>query len=240
MRIPNIEGVIRRRILVNYRVDPSVIQQQLPSRFEPKLQNGYAVAGICLIRLERIRPSHVPALFGFSSENAAHRVAVTWEEDGKTREGVYIPRRDTTSLMNRLAGGRVFPGEHHKARFKITERENHIDFRLESADHLVKVELSGALAAEIPSESCFGSLAEASKFFEAGSLGYSATADKRTLDGLVLGTDQWKVEPLAIERVYSSYFTDQGIFPRGSAAFDCALIMRNIRCQWRAANDLYV
>ena len=37
MRLPTIEGTIRRRILVNYRVDPAVIQRHLPSRFRPKL-----------------------------------------------------------------------------------------------------------------------------------------------------------------------------------------------------------
>src|SRR3954469_16093375 len=109
MRMPNIQGVIRRRLLVNFRVDPIVIQRQLPAPFRPKLQAGYAVAGVCLIRLEHIRPKHVPAAFGIHSENAAHRIAVTWEEGGVTREGVYIPRRDTSSLINRLAGGRLFP-----------------------------------------------------------------------------------------------------------------------------------
>lgn len=33
MRLPTIEGVMRRRILVTFRVDPQVIQIILPSRF---------------------------------------------------------------------------------------------------------------------------------------------------------------------------------------------------------------
>ena len=56
MKLPIIEGVINRRILVNFRVEPEVIQKQLPSRFRPKLHAGRAIAGICLIRLEQIRP----------------------------------------------------------------------------------------------------------------------------------------------------------------------------------------
>ena len=82
MKLPVIQGVIRRRILANFRVDPEVMQQQLPARFRPKLQRGYAVAGICLIRLEHIRPRFVPESIGLNSENAAHRVAVLWDEDG--------------------------------------------------------------------------------------------------------------------------------------------------------------
>ncbi len=35
MRIPAIRGVIDRRILVNYRVDPSVLAGLLPEPFRP-------------------------------------------------------------------------------------------------------------------------------------------------------------------------------------------------------------
>ena len=76
MRFPKVHGVIRRRLLVNFRVDPAVIQQYLPPPFRPKLQEGHAIAGVCLIRLEDIRPHGVPQILGLSSENAAHRVAL--------------------------------------------------------------------------------------------------------------------------------------------------------------------
>lgn len=121
MRLPTIEGIIRRRILVNYNVDPKVIQNFLPVPFRPKLHQGRAVAGICLIRLEYIRPKMFPQIVGISSENAAHRIAVLWDEDGDVREGVFIPRRDTNSQLNHLVGGRFFPGEHHKAEFEVEE-----------------------------------------------------------------------------------------------------------------------
>jgi hypothetical protein len=50
--------------------------------------HGMGIAGICLIRLKQIRPRSLPALLGLSSENAAHRIAVEWEEHGAYREGV--------------------------------------------------------------------------------------------------------------------------------------------------------
>jgi hypothetical protein len=110
-------------MLVNFRVDPHVMQRHLPSRFRPKLHKDYAVAGICLIRLEHIRPKLFPMIAGFNSENAAHRVAVLWEDEGhQLREGVFIPRRNTNSLINHLGGGKIFPGEHHRASFKSHSR----------------------------------------------------------------------------------------------------------------------
>jgi hypothetical protein len=76
MRFPRVHGTIRRRLLVNFRVAPDVIQRLLPAPFQPKLHHGRAIAGICLIRLEGIRPRRFPSMLGLSSENAAHRIAV--------------------------------------------------------------------------------------------------------------------------------------------------------------------
>lgn len=240
MRLPIIEGTIRRRILVNFRVDPEVIQKILPSRFKPKLHQGQAIAGICLIRLEQIRPKMFPQIVGLSSENAAHRIAVLWEEDGLTQEGVFVPRRDTDSQLNHLLGGRVFPGEHHLAEFKIEENDRRIALSMKSADRNVAVEVRGSIAEELPQTSIFQSKSEASRFFETGSLGYSVTNDANRLDGLRLHTREWQVEPLDIEQVYSSYFADKLKFPTGSAEFDHALIMRNIAHEWHTASDLHI
>lgn len=216
------------------------MQRQLPTRFRPKLHNGFAVAGICLIRLEHIRPQRMPEIIGLSSENAAHRVAVLWDEHNETREGVYISRRDTNSQLNQLLGGRIFPGEHHAARFTVSESGDAIELSMRSDDGDVAVDVEGVIAESMPSTSIFASLAETSKFFEGGSLGYSVTKDPGRLDGLKLETKDWRVQPLQIGNVYSTYFADAEKFPAGSIAFDHALIMRNVAHEWHNANDLYV
>src|SRR5262245_7991984 len=105
MRLPTLRGVIDRRILVNFRVDPDVLAPQLPPPFRPKLVGGAGMVGICLIRLRRARPAFLPAWLGFTSENAAHRAAVEWPTPDGLRAGVYIRRRDTDSRLNALVGG---------------------------------------------------------------------------------------------------------------------------------------
>lgn len=237
MRLPTIEGTIRRRILVNYRVSPEVIQPLLPARFRPKLHNDHAVAGICLIRLEHIRPKMLPEVIGISSENAAHRVAVLWDdENGVTREGVFIPRRDTDSPLNHFLGGKAFPGEYNLATFKVEESGSSIDFSMNSKDGTVAVEVKGTASGSLPESSIFGSVSEASLFFESGSLGYSARRNSDELDAIELETKEWRVEPLSIEKVYSSYFADEQRFPKGSVEFDHTLIMRNIAHEWHIAS----
>jgi uncharacterized protein YqjF (DUF2071 family) len=240
MRLPVIQGTIRRRILANFRVDPDVMQAQLPARFRPKLHNGFAVAGICMIRLEHIRPKLMPEVVGVDSENAAHRVAVLWDEDGRTSEGVFISRRDTNSKLNLLMGGRVFPGEHHESTFAVQENGGAINIKIQSLDEAVSVALEGRISDQLPSTSIFSSLAQASTFFEGGAVGYSVTSDEDRLDGLRLNTKEWRVEPLTVESVYSSYFSDETRFPKQSVAFDHALIMRNVVHEWHTVDDLYL
>src|SRR4029434_10413159 len=177
MRLPVIQGVIRRRILVNFRVDPGVMQTQLPSRFRPKLHQGHSIAGICLIRLDSVRPRF------------------RWEADGREKERVFIRRRDTGSAMNHFAGGRLFPGEHHRARFTVRENPDTIDLSMQSDDREVAVRVRGRLGGDLPRSSCFSSLAEASAFFEPGSVGYSVTSDAGRLDRIELRTHCWWVGP---------------------------------------------
>ena len=241
MRLPVIEGIIRRRLLVNFRVDPEIMQRHLPARFRPKLQDGQAVAGICLIRLEQIRPQGFPELVGISSENAAHRVAVFWDdEEGAAQEGVYVLRRDTASRLNSLLGGRLFPGEHHLASFAVRETATEIELSLKSQDESTSVHVAGAIADSLPPASIFPSLAAASAFFEPGSLGYSVTGDPHRLDGLILKTKEWRVEALALRKAFSSYFADESRFPVAAIEYDHALLMRNIAHEWHSAADLYV
>lgn len=241
IKLPVIQGLIGRRILVNFRVAPEIIQRQLPSKFQPKLHAGAAIAGICLIRLEQIRPQGLPSFIGHSSENAAHRIAVLWEDEaGATREGVFIPRRDTNSLLNHLAGGRLFPGEHHHADFAVTDAGGRIDLKMQARDDALCVEVRGGVAEKLPSSSNFANLAAASGFFEPGSIGFSVTGEAHRLDGLKLMTKTWSIAPLAVEHVFSSWFADGEKFPKGSVEFDCALIMRDIEHQWQSEPDLYV
>lgn len=238
MNIPTMEGIIDRRILVNYRVDPHYLKSLLPDPFRPKLIHGIGIAGVCLIRLKQLRPRSLPALLGLSSENAAHRIAVEWEENGGRREGVYIPRRDTSSQFNTFVGGRVFPGVHYHAHFQVAESDDSFAIEVASDDGETRLAVEAYIAPQLPEHSIFASLEEASAFFEQGSLGYSATKTRGRIDSLELRCLNWKVEPLEVTRVESSFFDDQQRFPQGSAELDCALLMRAISHEWYAHKPL--
>jgi hypothetical protein len=238
MRIPIVRGVIERRILVNFRVDPGVLAKVLPALFRPRLVRDVGMVGICLIRLKHLRPAFLPASCGIASENAAHRMAVEWDDGGTVREGVYIRRRDTDSRLTALAGGRLFPGIHHHAHFVVKESTDLYEVALRSDDGVTSMSVRGRRADQLPTGSVFGSIAECSAFFDTGSLGYSATTDPARFQGLELRCAKWHVEPMAIDEVRSSFFDDEALFPKGAIEFDCALLMRDIEHEWHGRADL--
>jgi Uncharacterized conserved protein (COG2071) len=227
---PTLHGVIDRRMLVNFRVQPDVVRGFVPPQFRPKLVKGWAMAGVCLIRLKDIRPRGFPC--GFTSENAAHRIAVEWEEDGVTREGVFIPRRDTSSGVQAFAGEQFSLGVHHVAKFEVTEVRGAYQLQMRSHDGTAFVEVNATRSSRIAATSIFTSLDEASEFFARGSVGYSAARNTDCCDGLELFTTRWEVEPLDVQLLRSSFFEDAERFPKGTVYFDCALLMRNIEHEW--------
>lgn len=237
MRLPVLRGLIERRILVNYRVDLDVLARFLPSPFRPQPIGGFGVAGICLIRLRDVRPLRCRWLPGLRSENAAHRIAVEWDDHGQVRRGVYIPRRDTSSWLNVLVGGRLFPGEHHRARFDVRESDGrfHVAVRHHDGTH---VSVDARLARECPNGSVFASIPQATAFFECGSFGCSATASTSLYDVLELRTNGFELVPLVIDRAASSLYDDRRLFPAGSIALDSAFLMRRVEHEWHAHEPL--
>jgi hypothetical protein len=164
---------------------------------------------------------------------------VEWEEDGEYREGVYIPRRDTSSRFNILIGGRLFPGVHHHASFQVTEEDETFSVQMASDDGETRVAVEAHIASQLPGNSIFASLEEVSAFFEHGSIGYSVTHKAGKLDCLELQCKNWKVEPLQVTRAQSSFFDAHQRFPPGSAELDCALLMRAIRHTWYVRKPFY-
>ena len=238
MWLPVIQGVIARRVLVNYRVRPAALRSLLPAPFEPKTIDGWGMAGICLIRLKHLRPRGVPAALGFSSENAAHRIAVVWDAGGSLEEGVFVRRRDTSAWWNVLAGGQLFPGVHHRADFDVREAGDQLSLRLRSRDGATSVVVAGSPASRLPPTSIFGSVADASRFFELGRRGYSPSKRRGQLEGLELRTRNWSVVPFDVTDVHSSFFESPDLFPEGTAEFDNALLMRNVPHEWHALRPI--
>lgn len=228
-----LRATMERRILVNYRVDRDVLAAVLPQPFRPALVEGQGVAGICLIRLAAIRPAGVPALLGLTSESAAHRVAVEWDSPDGVVTGVYVPRRDTSSRLASLVGGRLFPGWQHLARFSVREDNGRFRVQVDSRDGHVRVLVAARVGDRVMNGSVFRDLECASRFFRCAPVGYAATPTPGVFDGVELGTGTWGITPLHVATAESSFFDDRQRFPQGTVALDSAFLMEGLATTWK-------
>jgi uncharacterized protein YqjF (DUF2071 family) len=230
--LPNtVACTIERRLLVNYRIDPEVVARHLPRPFRPQVVTGWAVGGVCFIRLRGLRPNHFPSTVGITTENVAHRFAVEWDDEAGSHVGVFIPRRDTNSRVTALAGDRVFPGAHRLARFEVEERGAELSLGVKSHDGSLSLSVAAHEGTEMDGQ-LFTSPDDAIDFFRSGSLGYSPSGPSGHLVGVRLRSHSWDARPVTIDEMRSSVFDDPALFPKGSCALDFGLLMTNLKACW--------
>ena len=98
------------------------------------------------------------------------------------------------------------------------------------------IHVSARLCNEFPASSIFGSLSAASRFLEDDKVGISPRRRGRGLEALELRIGRWKVRPVDVSALDSSFFDDRTRFPSGSATLDCAVHMSDIEHEWRVAS----
>lgn len=220
--IRDVRAQLRRRLLISYRLDPEVASSLLPEGFRPQLIGGSALAGVCVLGLESIRPKWMPGRWGLRSENAAHRIAVEWEAPDGVERGVFIVGRHSSAWHPVLFGGRLFPGVHRKARFRVQESGDRYAVTMQAGEHSLDadVEVSGDW-----SSGAFDSVEAASAFYRAGRIGWSLGRDGHSVEPVALATDTWRVEAAHLHHLRSSFFD---ALPEGSAVFDSVVVMRDL------------
>ncbi|WP_081860151.1 MULTISPECIES: DUF2071 domain-containing protein [unclassified Microbacterium] len=222
-----LRGRMRRRLLLTYRVDPSAAGEMIPAPFRPQLIDGSAVGGVCLIALTELRPGWLRPRWGISTENAAHRFAVEWDESGTTRTGVYVIERHSSDIVPVIGGGRFFPGVQRRARFDIDETDSRIQVRMQASDASVSADIE---VSEEWESSLFPTVGDASRFYRAGATGWSPRRDGRGAEAVELSAARWAVEAGRVNEVRSSFFDG---LPQGAAQIDSVLVMRDLPVSWR-------
>ncbi|HEY6968855.1 MAG TPA: DUF2071 domain-containing protein [Candidatus Angelobacter sp.] len=235
--LPVVKGLIARRALLNFRADPDIVQKLLPKPFTVDTHQGFAIVGICLIRLEELRPKGLPAQFGIASENMAHRVAVRYPVNGEVRPGVFIWRRETDQKLVQKFGGRLFPGVHHAAQFSVRDSGDEIEMEVKSCDGNTDVCFAASSLAKWQNTSVFHTFEDVSEFFRQGDCGFSSALNGDSIEGMQLKTLQWSLTPLAVQLKTSSFYFDPSRFPAASIEFDCGLIMRRVSHEWHEIKE---
>jgi hypothetical protein len=207
---------IRCRVLVLYRVDPSVLQRMLPAGTRPRTVQGSAVGEACYTRLGPSRflrgrlssPSdHLTYRFGLEREGKGGPVAVTW-----------VVRRETSSWLEARCGEKLLRGEYGRSEFRVREDQFGLELAVTSArgeEFRLRAEAPGKLG-----ESLFPSpQALESYFAEHGEIEpsdvFAPEADDLDLERC------FAPEPLSVFEARSLFFDDRSVFA-GSAVLDSA------------------
>ncbi|MEZ4829135.1 MAG: DUF2071 domain-containing protein [Bacteroidia bacterium] len=235
MKIPALSGLIQRRILINYRVEPAVLRKLLPAPFEPRLFGNYGIAGICFFDLSQLRIKGLPLSPCISAQIVSHRIAVNWEESGIKKEGLYITQRDTSSTLVHFSGGRFFPSEYSLTGMKFRESFGYYELHL-GGHH--PTSFLAKESADFAEGSVFSGLPAAASLFAQNSMEYAPRYENMVFDGIAFRASRHKVQPLHICQMRSSFFENEENFPRGSVFFDHALLMKNIRSEWIALPEM--
>jgi uncharacterized protein YqjF (DUF2071 family) len=193
----HMRGMVRRRFLINYPVDPSLLEPFLPPGGQLSRHQGKAWFSDCFVHVSHMRPSIVPSALGLSFRCLIHRTrAVLPFPDGKNREAVLVL---DPSIDSRLLGvvGTSMTGVPFKRRpieFVTDGSAWRIAVR-EGTNVIYEVMIRAAsFRTEMPANSPFTSLSEADDFLLGVSYGGSWDREDSTLQVLAETHDPWQAQ----------------------------------------------
>ena len=219
MRFAPVRGVIERRLLVIYRLDPKVAKEVLPPPWQARLIGGYAVAGIALAHLGRLRPAGLPPVAGLARESVTHGIAVEWESSRSLHTGVFVTHHDSAGAGR---GRRLC----RASRFTVDERTDGLRVAYTGRDRTVRVDIDVDLVASLAGSALFADVYAATRFLQLDGAGGAAWAPPAKAIRLCAGDRS--VGAARVLSTSSTVFADTSVFPPGSVHLDSALLMRDL------------
>ena len=230
--LPTLEGTVARRVLLNFRADPTVVRRLVAEPLEVETVKGYAVVGVCLMRLVQLRVKGMPPGMGFASENMAHWVAVRFPAGSGSEDGVFIWRRETDSGLLAQLGGKLFPAEFNRAQFAVKEDSFGLSIEVSTEHSRADVSLLARHTQGWGGSELFPAFPEVSHFFRRGECAFTCAGRDGALEGVRLHALRWEMAPLEVSTARAYFFEQPEYFSPGSVAFDSAVVMRGIPHEW--------
>jgi hypothetical protein len=189
MGISTLRADLVRRVIVNYALDPKLLEAKLPcSWMRPQLIRGAAIASFCVLDLERITVGAMPSALGIRNLNCAHRFGIV---DARTGESaVYVESRNTNSSFGALLTKLGCPGRHGLVRARMLHEASAITVEVKMARTDYSFALRAHTAERFESKA-FGDLDEFASFMSQGVRSYAPSRK----EGFVTIVDLFKPDP---------------------------------------------
>lgn len=106
MPIPrSIKADMRERFIFNFKMRPEELSKRLPVPWlEPQTVDGWSIVSFCILSLDKLTVSPIPAIFPFHTLSCAYRIGVIDTSGGEPEPSVYITDRYADlPLISKLA-----------------------------------------------------------------------------------------------------------------------------------------
>jgi len=214
---------VRSRVLVLYRVDPSIAAGLLPAGVRPRLHHGQAIGLMCFTRLGSLRGRFLPSKDAVS-DHLDYRFAVEREGAGKS----WVLHRETSSWLGGRLGERIIRGKYVRSRFEIQEGTFEFELRVESEhgeELYLRAEACGTSPAKlVPTPHDLERYLTACGSAEPHDV-LAPEADR------IDAQDGFAPQPLSIFELRSRFFENRELFPPGTATVDGAWKLANQRLE---------
>ena len=82
------------RYIFNYRIRPEELKKRLPAPWlDPQVVNGYSAVSFCILWLEKLTLSPIPAVLSYSTISCAYRIGVLDNSEATPVPSVYVVDR---------------------------------------------------------------------------------------------------------------------------------------------------
>ena len=169
MKLPGItiRGRIAQCWLFAYRTPAETVAALLPPQLEAVTKSGFAFWNIVVCRLEGMRPTPLPAVFGRGYWHVAYRLHVRAKmHSGAAIEGLFFVRSDCDRRLMAVAGNWLTDFNFHVAEIGVAAHAAGVAGKIVSPDAAAAFEIDHCITPQLATGSPFGSLEAAAKALE--------------------------------------------------------------------------
>jgi hypothetical protein len=199
--LPSVRARMRERYIVNVRVPPDALADELPGCLDPQEVNGWGIASFCLLDLRRISIAPLPPIIGPRSMSCAARYAVLDEAGAPS---VFVPERQTASRLGAWFTRRGFSAPHGLVEIDVsTHQDGGAEVHVRDGDKNV---FGGWLRPRARVESlAFDGVDDFAAFLAMGERSYGQSRHDGRLTVLDLHKSDAGYEPQNVERISGSF-----------------------------------
>ena len=222
--------------IVNFAMEPDVLNRHLPEPIEADTHHGNAYISIIIANMDRMRPAFLPRMFGVTYNQIVYRAVVRVGDE----RGVYFLRSDADHPLMSLAGNwltffrfnhtpMTFEGEADRYHLHLEAKPNH--HANIHAEYRLLPETDG-----MPDSSAFTSRAEAKvalvELFQA--FAYDVRTGR--LDRVRIKRDEWELVLVDDTKAQYDFMNGSAIFPASSTWLDSIFCVENLNYYWGVLN----